>query len=102
MDIQILYPNQSFINDHNENIEPEIFNYISIHGKQLFIRKIKKNYQVLTAGWYPSFAPRERYIFTERFHILYGNEDKIKSLSYFKKCAQELIPYINYGQIELF
>lgn len=102
MDIQILYPNQQFISEHSEIREPEIFNYFVVHGKQLFIRRIKKDYQILTAGWYPSFCDKSRYIFTDRFHILFVSEDKFIALNYFKRCASELLPYINYGQIEVY
>ena len=35
--ISILYPNQDDFNNFDERQEPQIFNYICLHGKQLFI-----------------------------------------------------------------
>ena len=100
MDIQVLYPNQSTIKEKSERREPEFYNYMCVHGKQLFIRVSRKYYQVLTAGWYPSFADKSRYIFTDRFHIIYASDDFFSAMNYFQKCANELVPYCNYGQLE--
>lgn len=98
MDIQILYPNQQFIHEHDEKHEPEIYNYICVHGKQLFIRKIKKNYQVLTAKWLPiSVKDKDQYKLTDRFHILYSNPDIFNALVMFKLYAKELYEYIDYS-----
>ena len=51
--ISILYPTQTDFNNFSERSEPQIYNYVCLHGKQVFIALINKQYEVLTAGWIP-------------------------------------------------
>lgn len=99
MDIQSLYPNNSDFVKYNEHINPEIFNYICVHGYQLFIRVNRKKYDVLTARWYPLFADPKNNVFTDRVHIIGSSRSFDDAMILFKNCADELIRYITYGRL---
>ena len=51
--ISILYPTQQDFNCFDERQEPQIFNYICLHGKQLFITSANRQYEVVSSGWIP-------------------------------------------------
>ena len=99
MDIQALYPSRGIIREKTERIEPEYYNYMCVHGYQLYIRSFKKYYQVLTCSWYPSFADKDKYRFTDKLHVVIETRVWIDALKCFKACAQELARAIDYGDL---
>lgn len=99
MDIQSLYPNHSDFTKYSEHINPEVFNYMCVHSYQLFIRVNRKKYEVLTARWYPQFADRSKYIFTDRVHIIDSFRSFEDALVLFKRCASELVTNICHGRL---
>ncbi|MEM1986732.1 MAG: hypothetical protein QXQ24_08350 [Nitrososphaeria archaeon] len=102
MDIQVLYPTFSDLVDKDEKMQPEYFNYVCIHGKALYIRILRKKYQVLTRGWYPSFANKKDYNILNRVQLIAENTNWVYIMMIFKKCMQEMINWVDYSQGELF
>ena len=101
MDLQVLYPSRGIINSNIERVSPEFYNYMCVHGCQLFIRVSRKQYEVLTASWYPKFADKEKYNFMDRLHSIVLTRSFTEAMDVFKRCADELVLYINYGQLRM-
>ena len=101
--ISILYPNQDNFNHFDERQEPQIFNYICLHGKQLFITSCNRQYEVVSSGWIPEdsrnitnlekFKTYHCILRTKQFEIAY-----MKFFSYVKELVRKSIDY----QLELF
>lgn len=91
MDVKLLYPLYAEILNHTERNEPEVFNYVCIHGRQIFFRKVNNRYQVLCVGWSPkSFKCTD--ILTDK-HIVFVSQSYEASSLIFNKCIRELISY---------
>lgn len=53
MDIQVLYPVLSDFIDGSEFNMPELYNYFCYRGKQLFFRRLRNRFQIVSGHWYP-------------------------------------------------
>ena len=53
MDVQVLYPVLSDFIDGSEFNTPELYNYFCYRGKQLFFRRLRNRFQIVSGHWYP-------------------------------------------------
>lgn len=101
--ISVLYPIQDDFNHFDERSEPQIFNYVCLHGKQMFITSANRQYEVVSAGWLPkecqditNLEKLKTYhclLRTKEFEIAY-----MKFFSYVKELVRKSVDY----QLELF
>lgn len=99
MDIQTLYPTQSDIYDKMEISEPEYYNYMCVHGYQLFLRRKKREriYEVITAGWCP-VSEYSKTTSLDRYHVLYSCAKFNDAYRHFRRIGREMLAW----QIDLF
>lgn len=101
--ISILYPSQCDFNHFDERAEPQIFNYLCLHGKQVFITSSNRQYEVISSGWIPqdsqSITNLER---IKVYHCLFRTRQYeiayMKFFGYVKELVRKSIDY----QLELF
>ena len=90
MDISLLYPRYDDVIKHDERREPEIFNYVCLHGKQIFFRVSRGNYEILTVGWRPrQLKDIEQSIETK--HLVCRTKDYSVATLVFKRLVNECV-----------
>lgn len=52
-DISLLYPIRSDFERSVERLDPQVYNYFCLHGKQVFACLRRGRYYVITQGWQP-------------------------------------------------
>lgn len=90
--ISLLYPSQDDFFTLDERAEPQVFNYICLHGKQVFLSASNKHYNVLTAGWIPkdyqNLTNLER---IKKVHCLFSTKEYEIAYMRFFKIVKELV-----------
>ena len=101
--ISILYPIQSDFFAFDERVEPQLFNYVCIHGKQLYLTSSNKQYEVVSAGWLPKECQNvtnlER---IKNFHCLLRTKEYEIAFYKFYKYVKELVRISVDPQLELY
>ncbi|QCS37008.1 hypothetical protein [Tortoise microvirus 41] len=93
MDIRLYYPLPRDFLEHTERSEPELFNYVCYHGKQIFLRRARGRYQVLTANWRPLSLKDLSTEFekTLGYHVCYNSASFEAAFMAFRKLCVELL-----------
>ena len=101
--ISVLYPTQDDFNHFEERVEPQIYNYVCLHGKQVFISASNKHYTVLTAGWIPkAYQNISNLEKVKTYHCLVSTKEyEIAYLKFFS-FVKELVRKSTDEQLELF
>ena len=104
MDVSLLYPRFDDIIKHDERSEPEVFNYVCLHGKQIFFRVSRHNYEILTVGWTPrQYKDIPQTVDTK--HLVCRTKDYLTASLVFKRLVNEIVAYIqddfDFGSVTL-
>ncbi|QCS37190.1 hypothetical protein [Tortoise microvirus 66] len=93
MDIKLLYPVPRDFAEHSERGEPELYNYCCFHGKQVFLRRSRGEYEVLTGAWTPSGVSDTMHDFMKviGYHRVWHGHSMEAAFMCFKKIIVELI-----------
>ncbi|QCS36791.1 hypothetical protein [Tortoise microvirus 104] len=91
MDIQLLYPIANDFISNNERSTPELFNYCCFNGKQVFLRRFRKGYQVLTGQWKSNYYKHQNYDMFRNIYPVHYCEDFFTAKMVFKRIVQELL-----------
>lgn len=103
--ISILYPIRDDFLNFNERQCPQLFNYVCLHGCQLFLTNVNKQYEVVTSGWIPKdcvdkLTNLEK---IKNYHCLLRTKEYEIAYYRFIKFAVELLEKTRYtSQLELF
>ena len=89
MDVKILYPLYAELINHREREEPELFNYVCLHGRQLFWRLSRGSYEIMVAGWLPRGAVND--VTLGDRHILFRSRDYDAASIMFSRVLRELM-----------
>lgn len=101
--ISILYPDQDDFNHFNERSEPQIFNYLCLHGKQVFITSANRQYEVVTAGWLPKACQNITNLEKiKTYHCLFRTKEYEIAYMKFYSYVKELVRKSTDEQLELF
>ncbi|QCS37484.1 hypothetical protein [Tortoise microvirus 108] len=92
-DIKLIYPVPKDFVEHSERGEPELYNYVCFHGKQVFLRKCRGEYEVLTASWNPQGMTFDESAFMKvmGYHRIWHGHSMEAAFMCFKKLLTELI-----------
>jgi len=88
--ISLLYPIVSDFERSVERLDPQVYNYFCLHGKQVFACLQRKRYRVLAQGWQPQGC-----LMSE--HCIAGDRHIVVDTSSF----QTMIDYFVYSVLEL-
>lgn len=102
MKSRFLYPIPDDFTDELENLEPSLFNYVCLSGKQLFFDFSRSKYRIFTAGWYPSFKhPSDTYCI-EKYHTVFEDKSFDACKLVFRRCLSDLMRRFLSADLELF
>lgn len=89
----MMYPSRHQLeNVYDEGSSPHLFDYICIHGYQLFVKRTKKVYSVIARGWQPvKYVDEIKYSNGYVDYICYIGFDVFKTMEHFQIRALELL-----------
>lgn len=89
----MMYPSRHQLeNVYDEGSSPHLFDYICIHGYQLFVKRTKKVYSIIARGWQPvKYVYEYKYANGYTDYICYMGFDVFKVMEQFQIRAQELL-----------
>lgn len=101
--ISILYPGQDDFINFDERVEPQVFNYVCLHGKQIFITSANRQYEVVSSGWLPkSCQDITNLEKIKKYHCLFRTKEYEIAYMKFFHFVKELVRKSTDEQLELF
>ena len=101
--LTLLYPTQDDFNYFHERSEPQVFNYVCLHGKQMFLTVANGQYEVVSAGWLPKECQNITNLEKiKTYHCLLRTKQYEIAYYRFYKYVNELVRKSSDEQMELF